>query len=386
MEAARRFALAVLVTCLALIVAGCGMSGLTKPPATPTNGHRVVLTQHDSAAALIAVAGDASAGKSLRWLIPATAQPLETIEVVQPGDPPGTIVASTVPPPVSLRVAGKPVPPDGAETSFQQASYQKRLSQWHEQISAGLRSVATGTTSAVSAWERRLHLLQRLAQLAGTHAGRSNLAAECSLAAGTFADLEQDGTNFGSHRLLVLYTGELSGAVPAGELTGDEAIVIDASLPGAAAASAAQARMLAAGASQAAVLGPENAAGRVAALVRSDLGRPVTSDALSVPILFANNSSALTPAAVRSIARLVAPLRRPGSTALISGFASTPGTARANYLLSFARASVVARYLEAWKIPASALVIIGHGAGDLAAPGPSGANRRVLVVIQEAGG
>jgi outer membrane protein OmpA-like peptidoglycan-associated protein len=72
-------------------------------------------------------------------------------------------------------------------------------------------------------------------------------------------------------------------------------------------------------------------------------------------------------------------LRKPGVTAVINGFASTPGTAEANYVLSFERATAVARWLEANKVPESALIIVGHGASGAAA-----ANRRVLVVIEEA--
>ena len=40
-------------------------------------------------------------------------------------------------------------------------------------------------------------------------------------------------------------------------------------------------------------------------------------------------------------------------TAVINGFASTPGTAEANYILSFERATAVARFLEANGIPES---------------------------------
>ena len=43
----------------------------------------------------------------------------------------------------------------------------------------------------------------------------------------------------------------------------------------------------------------------------------------------------------------------------------------------------VARWLDANDVPESALVIVGHGASDVVGSGASGANRRVLVVIEE---
>ena len=70
-------------------------------------------------------------------------------------------------------------------------------------------------------------------------------------------------------------------------------------------------------------------------------------------------------------------------TVVLNGYASTPGTAEANYTLSFERATAVARWLEAAGVPESALVIVGHGASDTVGSGTSGANRRVLVVIEE---
>ncbi|HUC23369.1 MAG TPA: OmpA family protein [Streptosporangiaceae bacterium] len=62
---------------------------------------------------------------------------------------------------------------------------------------------------------------------------------------------------------------------------------------------------------------------------------------------------------------LLPQLREAGGTAVINGFASTPGTALANYTLSFDRAARVASFLESHGIPASSLIIAGHGASDL---------------------
>jgi len=106
-------------------------------------------------------------------------------------------------------------------------------------------------------------------------------------------------------------------------------------------------------------------------------------EVLSAPVLFGNNSYALGPAAISSLKRLLPRLREPGVTVVINGYASTPGAAAANYILSYQRATAVARWLEANGVPESALIIVGHGASDVTGSGASGANRRVLVVIEE---
>jgi outer membrane protein OmpA-like peptidoglycan-associated protein len=68
---------------------------------------------------------------------------------------------------------------------------------------------------------------------------------------------------------------------------------------------------------------------------------------------------------------------------VINGFASTTGSALANYSLSYDRAARVASFLEAHGIPATSLIIVGHGASDPVASGGSGLNRRVTVVIEK---
>jgi len=44
---------------------------------------------------------------------------------------------------------------------------------------------------------------------------------------------------------------------------------------------------------------------------------------------------------------------------------------------------MVASFFEARGIPATSLIIVGHGASDLVAAGSSGLNRRVTVVIEK---
>ena len=67
---------------------------------------------------------------------------------------------------------------------------------------------------------------------------------------------------------------------------------------------------------------------------------------------------------------------------MVNGYASTPGTAAHNRVLSQARATAVAMFLEAHGVPRSHLLAVGHGATDLVAPGSSRDNRRVVVVIE----
>ena len=211
-----------------------------------------------------------------------------------------------------------------------------------------------------------------------------SLAEESAAASSALAGLEEENGNlFGSRRVIVLYTGDLTGGPPAGELTGDTVLVAVPHLPTAAAASAVQADLLAAGAAAAAVVGPEVTSTQIAALVSAGLSQNGAHESVSAPVLFANASAALSPSAVSQLAALLPQLRAPGVTAIINGFASATGTILGNYTLSYDRAATVASFLEAHGIPASALIIVGHGASDLVAARGSGLNRRVTVVIEK---
>jgi len=380
---ARRYGQVVGVAGLVTLAAGCGISSLTNAPAKAVSGPPAHLTEDVSPSVLVAVAGGSGSGQSLGTLMAATALPREDVAVVRPTEPPQTVIASISPPPATVVAPGRPSPPGSGATSYLKAGYDKRLQHWQAVFAADKRAVVTRTQQVVSSWERGLALPHRLT-LSGDGSA-TGLVQECSVAASVLTGIEQDGRGFGARRLVLLYPASLAGLVPSGELTGDRVIVVSATLPSAAATSAAQAILLAAGAAQAAVLGPETTTAQLAALVSADLGRSRSHDVVSAPLLFANNSAALQPAARRTLDGLVPYLLRPGATAVISGFASTPGTARTNYLLSYSRAAAAARYLESRNVPASALIIVGHGATDLTGPGASGANRRVVAVVQEPG-
>ena len=369
---------------VAAMLAGCGLAGAGGPAGGTRTGPPVTLPQDVAPSALLAVTNDPASGPALAGLVAATARPNEDITILQAGTPPRTIVSSDSPAPRPVVIPGRPATPGGGETSYQSALYAKRLKRWHEEAAAGRRAGATQTRQAVSAWLRGLGIQAKLGQLGDPPAGQGTLAAESAVAASALAGLEETaGDGFGSRRVIVLYCDELTGTLPAGELTGDEVIVITPFLPAAAPASAAQAELLGAGAAQAAVLGPEATAGQLAGLVSADLSQNARPESISAPVLFANGSASLRPGAVRELTQLLARLREAGVTAVINGYASTPGPAGANYALSYRRAANVASFFEARGIPGSALVIVGHGASDLIAPGTSGLNRRVTVVIEE---
>ena len=365
----------------AALLAGCNLASSSSGPAT---GPSVTVRSNVPPTALLMVLSGPASGPALSRLVTSTARPNEGIRILQAGTPARTIVASDSPAPPTVVLPGRPLAPGGDQTDYQMAQYAKRDKAWQARRTADLAAGAARTRADTSAWLAGLGLPQKLSRLADPPAGQGSLAAESAVAASALAGLEEEANNtFGHHRVVVLFCDNLNGALPAGELTGDDVIVVASYLPTAAAASTAQADLLGAGAAQAAVVGSEVTGGQLAGLVSADLSEHGPSDSVSAPVLFGNNSYALSPAAVGSLRQLLPKLREPGVTVVLNGYASTPGTAEANYTLSFERATAVARWLEAAGVPESALVIVGHGASDTVGSGASGANRRVLVVIEE---
>jgi outer membrane protein OmpA-like peptidoglycan-associated protein len=369
---------------VAAVLGGCGLSSVGGPPGAPA----VMITQDVAPSMLLTVTNGLAAGRALTGLVVATARPNEDIRIMRAGMPATTIVAADSPTPATIVMPGPPAAPGSGQTAYQSAQYARKLKVWQAKRAAEVQAKAAKTRGQVSAWLDGLQIPQKIRQLVDPPANEGSLASEGAAAASAQVDLAQgeDGV-FGSRRVIVLFCDELGGALPAGELTGDDVIAVTNYLPTAAASSAAQAALLAAGATQAAVLGPEVTASRMAALVTAGLSQGVEPrDSTSEPVLFGNDSYTLSPAAVRELTKTLPQLREPGATAVISGFASTPGTVEANYLLSYQRATAVAQFFEAHGIPASSLIIVGHGATDLVGSGTSGTNRRVLVVIEEPAG
>lgn len=366
-----------------LALAGCGLADIGGP-APPSTGPPVTITQEAAPSALVAVLPGPSFGSALAGLVNATARPLEDLTVLRAGAPPQTVVSSAAPLPPSVVVAGRPAAPGKGTTSYLSAQYARRLAHWRDTVAAGRRAEAAKARDVLSAWLRSLGLLARTGRLADPPSPAAGLAAESADAASALAGIEEErGNVFGGRRVIVLYAGSLAGRPPAGELTGDTVLVVTPFLPTAAAASAAQADLLAAGAAQAAVIGPEITGAQLDALVSAGLNQDGTPELVSAPVLFANASAVLNPAAVAQLTKLLPRLRAAGVTAVINGFASTPGTAQLNYALSYRRASAVAAFFESHGVPATSLIIVGHGASDPVASGRSGLNRRVTVVIEK---
>jgi len=373
----------------ASLLGGCSLSSVGGPPGGPAASSRVTITQDVAPSALLAVIPGPAFGAALSALVASTVRPKEDIRLLQAGAPDKTIVASDSPAPTQVVMPGRPTAPGSGATAYQSAQYTKRLKTWRAERATDGQVEVEQTREKVSRWLGSLGIRQKISRLADPPGEAGSLAVESAVAASALADLvQQAGGVFGSHRVIVLFCNDLTGggAVPAGELTGDDVVVVTGNLPTAAAASAAQADLLEAGAAQAAVAGPEVTAAQLAALVSADLSQRTGGDLVSAPVLFANGSYALSAAAVRELSGLLPRLREPGATAVINGFASTPGTAQANYILSYQRATAVADFFESNGIPAASLIIVGHGATDLAGSGASGANRRVLVVIDEVSG
>lgn len=365
---------------LAVILLGVSGCTLTARPQAASPGTTV--TERVPPSALVAVVPGAAAGSSLAVLVAGTARPGEDVDILQAGEAATVVAAATSPAPAKVVVAGKPTAPGAGTTSFQQAEYHRSIGRWQGALSSAKTAVAARTRAALTAWASALAIAAKVGRLRPVSGPAASLGAECAVAASAFAALGQAaGGSYGSRRVVLLYPLSLGGTLPAGELTGSDVIVVTPFLPSAAALSTAQTRLLAAGAARASIVGPASTPAQMSHLVTVGLDQKVAAETLSGAALFANDSARLLPAAARELSTVVAPLREAGTTAVINGYASTTGGGEANYLLSYARAAAVAAYFEAHGIPASALTIVGHGATDLVAAGPSGANRRVVVVI-----
>jgi outer membrane protein OmpA-like peptidoglycan-associated protein len=360
--------------------AGCGAI-LAAPAASPRPAAPGRLTVQAAPSMLVVVNAPGGPAQMVRQVVTATARTREDLAVLDPNQRGRALIASTSPAPASLAVPGRPTAPGRGASSYQQGQYEHAMTRWQGQVAAGRRAVAARTKAAVERWAHALRLTVPAPGPAGQPA--ATLPRDCSLAASTISGLvNQAGSRFGG-RVVLLSATSLSGRPTTGELDGDDVIVVTSYVPAAAAASAAQLDLLAAGASFAAVLGPEVTPAQLDHLVSESLSRHVRSQVVSGQALFANNSATLGPAAARVLAPLVRELRRPEASGVVNGFASTPGGRRHNQVLSQERAAAVSAYLEARGVSRSSLVVVGHGASDLVAPGSSGDNRRVVVVIAE---
>lgn len=361
------------------LLTGCSLSSLGGSPSDHATGSAITITQHVTPSALLTVMTGRASGPALFGLVAGTARPDEDVRILQAGASAKTIVAADSPAPASIVIPGPPAAPGRGETDYQSALYARQLTAWRAKRSAGVQAEGAETREKVAQWLGGLAIPQKVSMLADPPGDEGTLAAESAVAASALADLESEaGAIFGGRRVIVLFCDDLSGPIPAGELTGDDVIVVTGQLPAEADASSAQADLLEAGAAQASVVGSSVTATQLDTLVSADLSQGAgRGDLVSVPVLFGNDSYALSAGAVGELRRLLPRLREAGTIAVINGYASTPGTAQANYVLSFERATAVAHFFESQGVPAASLIIVGHGAS-----GTSGANRRVLVVIE----
>ena len=369
-----------LVTLFGLLL---GVSGCTLNQQKQVTSS-ITLTEPTVSSAFVAVVPGPMTGPSLAPVVAATARPGENIDVLGTAATGSVLIAASSPPPARVVVPGKPAAPGAGATSFQQAEYRRSLARWQAEVTRARQAVAARTDTALAAWASALDIVGKVSHLPRPAHLSGSLAGECDVAASALAGLSQAaGASFGGRRVVLLYAPNLDGTPPPGELSGDDVIVDTPFLPSAAAVSTAQSSLLAAGATRATILGPEATPAQLSRIVTLGLSQKVITETLSGAALFANDSARLAPSAVRVLTPLIAPLREAGAAAVINGYASTPGSRETNYLLSYARAEAVAAFLEARGIPASSLDIIGHGATGLVASGPSAANRRVVVVIEE---
>ena len=371
----------------AMVLGGCSLTGVGAPQGGVATGPPITITQHVPASALLMVTDGPASGPPLSGLVAATARPNEDLSILASGTPASTVVAAYSPGSATIVLAGVPAAPGNGATAYQSAQYGRKLKAWQAKRAAEVSAEAAQTRGRVSAWAGGLLIAEKVRRLGDPPANEGSLAAESAVAASAQMGLAGGAEDaFGSRRVIVLFCDSLGGELPAGELTGDDVIVVTRYLPTAADASTAQAALLEAGAALAAVVGPAVTSGQVDALVSAGLAGSAGRGSVSGAVLFGNDSYALSPTAVGSLGQLLPRLKEPGATAVINGFASTPGTAEGNYVLSFERATAVAGFFEVHGVAAVSLIIVGHGASNPVGAGDSAANRRVLVVIEEPGG
>ena len=238
----------------AVLLAGCGFTSVGAQAGGQATGPAVTITQSAVPSALLAVTAGPASCPALCALVAGTARPREDVRIVQAGTPVKIIVASDSPAPARVVIPGPPSAPGGGQTAYQSAQYAKKLKALARP--SGRRMYRANAMrrpgQACRPWLSGLELPQRISRLADPPGDQGTLAAESQVAASAMAELEEEAGNiFGSRRVIVLFPSDLSGALPAGELTGDNVIVATSYLPTAAAASAAQAELLGAGAAQA---------------------------------------------------------------------------------------------------------------------------------------
>jgi outer membrane protein OmpA-like peptidoglycan-associated protein len=376
----RRAAVAALVTA---VTAGCGLSGLSSPAAKSAVGPPETITDSAAPSAFVIVVGGKVAGAALSRLVAVTARPGEDLAILPASPQPQAITESRSPAPTTITVPGKPLPPGPGATAYQWAMYREHLKVWRGKVKTAKEEAAARTSAEMSAWLGRIGIPAYVTAPPDAWANPNSLGHECKLAASALAGLEQTGDRFGGGRVILMYAPNLRGFPRPAELAGDDVIVITSQLPSATRAGTAQAKLLDAGAASATILGPQATPAVIAELVTAGLSQKTVPESLSGSVRFTGGGTALLPGARRVLSPLISALRQPGAVAVINGYAYTAGSAHHDYKLSLARAAAVARFFENHGIPASSLIVVGHGASRLVTPRSAGTNGRVLVVIEK---
>jgi outer membrane protein OmpA-like peptidoglycan-associated protein len=357
----------------ALTLAGCSLSAFFDPMKA---GHLPV-SEHIAGTAVVAIAGNGVSGRSVSDVLAAAAQPSQYVDVVRAGRRPVVLAATRTSGPVTRSIAARPKPLHPGASSYQRNLYERDMATWRKARAQARRAVRADSARRARGQVRALRVPARPGLAPGSAAG--DLGAECNAAARVIARLTSAaGQPFTGPRVAILYPVSLSGRLSSEELTGDAVIVVMPYLPAEKAVASAQLKLVEAGAIRVTVVGPEDTAGEVASLVSGGLRITTATQVLAGRLLFASGSAVPPPAAVPVLRRLLRLMLRPGATAIINGYASTPGTRRHNYLLSVGRARAVCQFLVKRRVPRLSIVVVGHGA-----IGPSARDQRVTVVVAE---
>lgn len=232
----RRIGAAGTVAALGAALGGCaGWPGTGHQGGTGTGAPGSSVTQHVPASALLVVTNRPGLATSLSGLVAATARPNEELRILVSGTPPTTVVTADAPAPATITLAAPPVAPGKGATTYQKAQYAGKQKAWQATKAADVSAQATQTRALVAAWVGKLTIGPKVGQLSDPPSDQGSLAAESAVAASGQMDLAQGaGGAFGSRRVVVLYCDSLGGQLPAGELTGDDVIVVTSYLASAA--------------------------------------------------------------------------------------------------------------------------------------------------------
>lgn len=368
---------------LAVGVAGCSLIPVPHHAGRPIGG------SVPPASALVVILDSRSAQDraEFRSVVVQTAQAGEHLIVVS--DAGTTLGSFTSPGPPRIVGPDFPVPPSGAATSFQRATYRKSLSRARSILLRDQNRLRIREQRSLLAWAdgavaTALSAAQRQATTPGA------LAPAITEAVADVAQLQQTGVGRGSRRVLGIIGADGFGQSPAplqASLAGMTVAVTG--VPDSTDDAAWQADLLEAGAGSAFVFTPASA-GSAAGVVQAGLnGRGIVM--LSVAGLnYGPAQYTLPRTATPSLLKLLRLLSvtYPDATATINGYTDNIPVPGGNLSLSWKRARQVLVWLTDRGVSSSRLQAIGHGAADPVAPNQPGGqplNRRVVIIISPDG-